>query len=50
MTDTSQILVEVPIIDKITDSTTLTEEEKEQFLNLICYFTPEEIEDLRGLL
>ena len=47
---TSTVLVEVPITDKIRNSIKLDDDEKEQFLNLILYFTPSEIEELRMLV
>lgn len=49
MFSVTEVLVEVPISDKIKASK-LSNEEKDQFLKLICYFTPAEIEDLKTLL
>lgn len=45
----SEVLVEAPITDKIMQST-MTPREKEQFMNFISYFTPDEIEELRSIL
>ncbi len=50
MAHISGVLVEVPISEKIKLSTSLTIEEKEQFLKLLLYFTPTELEELKELL
>lgn len=49
MFSVTEVLVEVPISDKIKASK-LSDTEKDQFLKLICYFTPAEIDDLKMLL
>ncbi len=50
MSPSTAILIEISITDQITTSTMLTDQEKSQFLNLISYFTPDEIETLKALL
>jgi hypothetical protein len=47
--DQAEYLVESDIQTQIMSSD-LTEKEKENFIKLISYFTPQEIEDLKGIL
>lgn len=44
------LLIETDIQTKILTSEEIPPEQKNQFLNLISYFTPMEIEELRLLL
>ncbi len=45
----TQVLVEVPIEIRIQNSD-MSEEQKTQFLNMLGYFTLEELEELRDIL
>jgi hypothetical protein len=47
--DQAELLVESDIQTRIIDSD-LTEKEKDNFLKLLSYFTPQEIEDLKAIL
>ena len=44
------LLVETDIETKIRTSSELNDNEKDQFTHLLSYFTPTELEELRGLL
>lgn len=47
---TVEILYESDIRTKITNSFILSEEEKNNFLKLLSYFTPDEIDELKDLI
>lgn len=47
--DKEEFLVQSDIQTQIMSSD-LSEKEKENFLKLLSYFTPQEIEDLKGIL
>jgi hypothetical protein len=47
--DQAELIVQSDIQTRIISSD-LTEKEKENFLNLLSYFTPEEIEELKVIL
>jgi hypothetical protein len=46
----SHLLVENDIEVRITYSEKLSEAEKQNFLHFLCYFTPEELEELGALI
>lgn len=50
MFSVSEVLVEISIEERIRLSERLSEEERSQFLKLLNYFTPSELEDLRALV
>lgn len=49
MLSVTEVLVEVPIESVIRQSD-MPQKQQEQFVNMLAYFTPEELEDLRDIL
>lgn len=45
-----ETICENDIITKIRNSQRVNESQKQEFINLICYFTPWEIEELKLLM
>ncbi len=43
-------IVETEIVDKIRNSKNIDDNEKQNFLSLIMYFTPAEIEELKMII
>lgn len=44
------VLVELPIESRIRSSVQLTDEQKNDFINLLSYFTPAELRELEALI
>lgn len=50
MTTQQKKIIEPSILDMIRNSTKIEESEKREFISLIMYFTPMEIEELRLII